>query len=141
VWRCTPEFPPQTRKLTWIDNCPVWRSSGAAHGFRVVEAARETGSGLHGRRQALLRILRHPKVQVIVVEHRDRLMRFGFAYLEAALAAQGRRLVVLDGAEITDDMVRDLYEVIVCMCARLYGKRAAKKRAKKAIEAMPCASC
>jgi putative resolvase len=106
-----------------------------------VEAARETGSGLHGRRQALLRILRHPKVQVIVVEHRDRLMRFGFAYLEAALAAQGRRLVVLDGAEITDDMVRDLYEVIVCMCARLYGKRAAKKRAKKAIEAMPCASC
>jgi putative resolvase len=113
----------------------------AAHGFRVVEAVRETGSGLHGRRKALLRILRHPKVQVIVVEHRHRLMRFGIAYVEAALAAQGRRLVVVDGAEITDDLVRDLHEVIVSMCTRRYGKRAAKNRAKKAIEAMQCESC
>ena len=112
----------------------------AAHGFRVVEAARE-GSGLNGRRKALLRISRNPKVQVIVVEHRDRLMRFGLEYPEAALAARGRRLVVLDDAEITADIVRDLHEVIVSMCARLYGKRAAKNRAKKAIEAMQCESC
>ena len=38
-----------------------------------------------------------------------------------------------------DDIVRDLHEVIVSMCARLYGKRAAKNRAKKAIEAIQCA--
>jgi putative resolvase len=63
--------------------------------FRVVEAVRETGSGLHGRK-ALLRIYRNRNVQIIVVEHRDRLMRFGFAYVEAALAAQGRRVVVID---------------------------------------------
>lgn len=110
----------------------------AKHGFRVVEAVQETGSGLNGRRKALLRIFRNPKVQVIVVEHRDRLMRFGFEYVEAALAAQGRRVVVVDGAEITDDIVRDLHEVIVSMCARLYGKRAAKNRAKKAIEVIQC---
>ena len=95
----------------------------------------------HGRRQALLRIFRNPKVQVIVVEHRDRLMRFGLEYLEAALAAQCRRVMVVDGSEITDDTVRDLQEVMVSRCARRYGKRAAKKRAKKAIEAMQCESC
>ena len=81
-------------------------------------------------------VIIHAAPASIVVEHRDRLMRFGFEYVEAALAAQGRRLVVLDGAEITDDIVRDLHEVIVSMCARLYGKRAAKNRAKKAIEAI-----
>src|SRR5215472_922726 len=43
----------------------------AKHGFRVVEAVQETGSGLHGRRKALLRVFRNPRVQVIVVEHRD----------------------------------------------------------------------
>jgi len=37
--------------------------------------------------------------------------------------------------------VRDLQEVIVSMCARLYGKRTAKNRAKKAIEAIQCESC
>ena len=76
-----------------------------------------------------------------MVEHRDRLMRFGLEYVEATLAAQGRRVMVVDGSEITDDIVRDLHEVIVSMCARLYGKRAAKNRAKKAIEAMQCESC
>ena len=112
----------------------------AKRGFRVVEAVQETGSGLNGRRKALLRIFRNPKVQVIVVEHRDRLMPFGFEYVEAALAAQGRRVVVIDAGEISDDdIVRDLQEVIVSMCARLYGKRAAKNRAKKAIEAIQCA--
>lgn len=112
-----------------------------AHGFRVVEAARETGSGLHGRRQALLRIFRNPKVHVIVVEHGHRLMRLGLEYVEAALAVQGRRLVVVDGAEINDDMVRDLQEVNVSLCARLYGKRAAKNRANKAMETIQCEWC
>jgi putative resolvase len=113
----------------------------AKHGFRVVEAVQETGSGLHGRRKALLRIFRNRNVQIIVVEHRDRLMRFGFEYVEAALAAQGRRVVVIDAGERTDDIVRDLQEVIVSMCARLYGKRSAKNRARKAIEAIECEQC
>lgn len=111
----------------------------APHGFRLVEAVQETGSGLQGRRKNLLRILGNPKIQVLVVEHRDRLMRFGLEYVEAALAAQGRRVVVVDGAEKTDDIVRDLQEVMVSLCARLYGKRGAKNRAKKALEAMQCA--
>ena len=54
---------------------------------------------------------------------------------------QGRRVVVIDAGEITDDIVRDLQEVIVSMCARLYGKRSAKNRAKKAIEALQCEQC
>jgi putative resolvase len=32
---------------------------------------------------------------VLVAEHRDRLARFGVEHLQAALSAQGRRLVVL----------------------------------------------
>jgi len=34
-----------------------------------------------------------------------------------------------------DDIVRDLHEVIVSLCTRLYGKRSAKNSAKRAIEA------
>jgi len=49
----------------------------AQHGFRVVEAVRYTGAGWNGRRKARLRIFRNPNIQVIVVERRDRLMRFG----------------------------------------------------------------
>ena len=65
-------------------------------------------------------------------------MRLGLEYVEAALAAQGRPVLVVDGAEITDDIVRDLQEVMVSLCAWLYGKIVAKNRAKKAIEAIEC---
>jgi putative resolvase len=91
---------------------------------------------LNGHRRGLLRILRTPGVTAVVVEHRDRLMRFGFEYVEAALAASGRKLIVVDETEVTDDIVRDVHEVLVSMCARLYGKRAAANRAKRAMEAM-----
>jgi len=71
-----------------------------------------------------------------VVEHRDRLMRFGFEYLEAALASQGRRIIVVDESEVKEDLVRDMTEVLTSFCARLYGKRAAANRARRALEAM-----
>jgi predicted site-specific integrase-resolvase len=79
--------------------------------------------------------LRDPAVTTIVVEHRDRFARFGAEYVEAALAAQGRRLLVVDPAEVDDDLVRDVTEILTLLCARLYGRRAAANRARRAVEA------
>jgi len=90
----------------------------AEKGWRVTEIVKEIGSGLNGHRRGLMRLLRTPAVTTVVVEHRARLMRFGFEYVEAALTAQGRTLVVVDPAEVTADLVRDLTEVLTSMCAR-----------------------
>src|SRR6202453_1678248 len=43
----------------------------------------------------------------------------------AALWAHGRRLVVLDCGEVTDDVVRDVVEVLTWLCARRYGRGSA----------------
>ncbi|WP_029138429.1 IS607 family transposase [Nakamurella lactea] len=91
----------------------------------------EVGSALNGHRRRFLSLLRDPQVSRIVVEHRDRFCRFGAEYVEAALAAQGRELVVMDPAEVDDDLVRDMTEILTSMCARLYGKPAAADRAAK----------
>ena len=72
---------------------------------------------------------------MIVVEHRDRLARFGVEHLDAALAAQGRRVLVADAGETADDLVRDMIEVLTSMCARLYGRRGARNRAMRAVTA------
>jgi putative resolvase len=74
-------------------------------------------------------------VSTIVVEHRDRFARFGAEYVEAALAAQVRRLLVVDPAEVDDDLVRDVTEILTSLCARLYGRRAAANRASRAVAA------
>jgi putative resolvase len=78
--------------------------------------------------------LSDPDAKVIVVEHRDRLARLGVEHLEAALAAHGRRIVIADPGEATDDLVRDVIEVLTSMCA-LYGRRGARNRAMRAITA------
>lgn len=63
-------------------------------------------------------------------------MRFGFEFLEAALAAQGRRLVVIDKNEVKDDLVQDMIEVLTSFCARLYGRRSAKNKAKRVLKSI-----
>ena len=105
------------------------------NGFVVKRTSTEIGSGLNGHRPKLLRLLKDPNVGGVVVEHRDRLMRFGAEYVESTLAAQGRRLIVVDETEMKDDLVQDMLDVLTSFCARLYGRRAAKNRAKKALEA------
>ena len=93
-------------------------------GLAVGEVVREVGSGLNGKRPKLRRVLLDPSATVIVVEH-----------LDAALAAGGRRLVVTDPGETTDDLARDMIEVLTSMCVRLYGRRGARTRAMRAMTA------
>jgi putative resolvase len=104
-----------------------------ARGLSVDEVVREVGSGVNGRRPKLRRVLSDPSATTVVVEHRDRLARFGVEHLEAALAAQGRRLLVAEAAETSDDLVPDMVEVLTSFCARRYGRRGARNRALRAV--------
>lgn len=101
----------------------------------VSRSISEIGSGLNGHRAKVMHLLADPTVRVIVVEHRDRLARFGSEYIEAAMSASGRKLIVVDQSEMKDDLVQDMIAVLTSFCARLYGRRSAKNRAAKAIAA------
>ncbi|MFE9654566.1 IS607 family transposase [Micromonospora sp. NPDC006431] len=101
----------------------------------VSQVVTEVGSALSGHRKKFLALLRDATVTTIVVEHRDRFARFGAEYVEAALTAQGRKLLVVDPAEVDDDLVRDVTQMLTSLCARLYGRRAAADRARRAVEA------
>lgn len=103
-------------------------------GLKIVKAIKEIGSGLNGKRSKLLSILRDPSVRTIVVEHKDRLVRFGFEYLEALFNASGRRIIVVDETEMKGDLAQDMIDVLTSFCAGLYGRRSAKNRAKKVLK-------
>src|SRR3990167_416694 len=79
-----------------------------AKGLRVQSVVPEIGSGLNGHRKGLARILGDAGARVILVEHRDRLARFGVEYIDAALAATGRRLIVADETEHKSDLVQEI---------------------------------
>jgi putative resolvase len=113
-----------------VTRLTAWTTS---QGVSVAEVVTEVGSAMNGSRPRLKRLLAHPQVGMIVVEHRDRLARFGVEHLEAALSAQDRKLVVADPGETTDDLVRDMIEVLSSFCARLHGRRGARNRALHAV--------
>jgi predicted site-specific integrase-resolvase len=119
----------------WAERNGVARVTGWAtvEQIPVDKVVTEVGSGLNGPRRKCLALLGDLSARRIVVEHRDRFCRFGSEYVEAALAAQGRELVVVDSAEVDDDLVRGMTEILTSMCARMYGKRAAQNRAKRAL--------
>ncbi|MGY1452974.1 IS607 family transposase [Streptomyces sp. SS8] len=121
-----PDLERQTARLS------AW---AAKAGHKVVRIESEIGSGMNGGRPKAKRLLADARVTTVVVEHKDRLGRMNVELIEAALSASGRRLVVLDGGEAEDDLVRDMVEVLTSFCARLYGRRSAKNRARKALEA------
>ena len=81
------------------------RTCSRTFGLPVVREIKEVGSGLNGHRKKLASPLADTDVTTIVVEHRDRLMRFGTDYIEAAMAASGWRLIVVNDGEMKDDLV------------------------------------
>ena len=99
----------------------------------VCEVVTEVGSGMKGGRGKLSRLLADPTATTIIVEHPERLARIGVEQLEAALAAQGRKVVVVDDGEVDDDLELEMTEVLLSLCARFYGRRGAGKRAEKAL--------
>lgn len=94
----------------------------------------EIGSGMNPGRAKIKAILADPEIGTIVVENRDRLARMSVELIEAALAANNRKVVYIDNT-VTDDTTQDIIEFMTSVCARMYGKRGANDRAEKALRA------
>lgn len=105
------------------------RDYAAARGYQVVAEVTEIASGLNDERPKLTKLLTDAKVGVIVVEHRDRLTRFGYGYIAALLEHEGRRVEAIYPSDTGNDLVDDFVAVITSMAAHVYGRRNAKRRA------------
>ena len=109
------------------------RDYAAAKGYTVAKEVSEMASGLTDHRPQLSKLLMDPTIGTIVVEHQDRLTRFGAEDIRQLLETQGRQLEVLfpseTDEELVDDLVDDFVAVLTSMAARLYGRRTAKRRA------------
>ena len=108
------------------------RLSGWAARAGVPVVRVEASAGMNGTRARARRVLAGPEVTVVVAGHPDRLGGMNSELAEAALAARGRRLVVVDAAEVTGDLVRDMTGVLTSFGAQLYGGRPARNWALKA---------
>lgn len=69
-----------------------------------------------------------------MVEHKDRLTRIGFNYIEQLLAMQGRKIEVINLAENGKaDLIQDFVSIVTSFCVRLYGQRRSKRKTERII--------
>ena len=63
--------------------------------------------------------------------------RFGVAYIQTLLAMQGRELVMVNIADTAeDDLMGDFVAMVTSFCARLYGRRRAKRKTEQVLAAL-----
>ena len=94
----------------------------AARGYKVIKVVTEIGSGLNDKRPKLESLLTDESVKMIVVEHSDRLARFGLNYINKLLELEGRKIEIInEQSNDKDDLMQDFVSIITSFCARLYG--------------------
>ena len=106
-----------------------------AKGYKTLFNVKEIGSGLNDSRPLLIKLLRNDSIDIILVEHKDRLTRFGFKYIEELLDTKNRKIEVINNiTDDKDDLIQDFISVITSFCARIYGQRRGKRNTEKLIK-------
>jgi predicted site-specific integrase-resolvase len=105
-----------------------------ANGYQIVRNVKEIGSGLNDHRKQLETLLQQDGYDILLVEHKDRLARFGTNYLGVLLLRSGVKLEIVNLAENgKDELMQDLIAIVTSFAARLYGQRRASRKTEKII--------
>ena len=118
----------QTQSQRLIDFCN-------AKGWTTSENITEIGSGVNDNRKKLLKILQEEKATKLVVEHKDRLTRIGFNFIQEACKKFGCEIVIVNNVEgEREDIIQDFVSIITSFCSKLYGQRRSKRKTEMLIK-------
>ena len=82
-------------------------------------------------RKKLMSLLKDPSITRIVVEHKDRLTRFGFNYIKELWHGE---IIINEVDNDEHDLMQDFVSLVTSLVARLYGRRRSKRRTEQLIE-------
>lgn len=111
------------------------KTFATSNGYTIVRIGKERGSGLNDNRRVLNSILENSKDwDILIVEHKDRLTRYGYNHINLLLKQLGKQIIIINQVEDdTQDLMNDLISVVYSFSARLYGKRR-KERAQLIVQ-------
>lgn len=95
-----------------------------AKGYKITNEVKEVGSGLNDKRK-----------NFIIVEHKGRLTRFGFNYLETFMKSHKKEIEVInDVSNNKEDLIQDFISIITSFCAKIYDQRRSRRKTEKIIK-------
>ncbi|RLE86873.1 MAG: IS607 family transposase [Thermoprotei archaeon] len=116
------------------------RNYCSAKGYKVIDVVTDIASGLKEDRSGLhklFNIVEKHQADVVVVEFKDRLTRFGFDYLKKYFESHGVGIEVIEETEkgYIEELIEDFVSIVISFAGRIYGKRSQKfRKIKKVIE-------
>ncbi|MEK7485549.1 MAG: IS607 family transposase [Planctomycetota bacterium] len=111
------------------------KNYASAKGFSIRYIVQEIGSGINDHRKKLQSLLQKEDWNILLVEHKDRLTRFGFNYLKILLEKENRFIEVVNWAEDEKgDLIEDLVSIIYSFAAQMYGIRRAKRKTETILQ-------
>lgn len=117
-----------TQKKRLIDYCN-------ARGYKVYKVIEEYGSGINDKRPKLQKLLKDQDFTKIVIEHKDRLTRLGFNYIETLLNKNNKQIEVVNNVDTDkEDIIQDFVSIITSYCAKIYGKRRSNRKTEQLIK-------
>lgn len=113
------------------------RLYAVAKGYQIIKEVKEIGSGLNDNRTKLNEIFEKDlnKFEILLVEHKDRLTRFGFNYIELFLKSHNKKIEIINAVNTNkEDLIQDFISIITLFCTRIYGQRCSRRKTEKLIK-------
>lgn len=106
-----------------------------AKGYSIHKIIEEFGSGINDKRPKLEKLILEGDFSKIIIEHKDRLSRLGFNYLEMLCKITGKEIEIVNNIQTDEeDIIQDFVSIVTSFCARIYGKRRSKRITEKLIQ-------
>jgi putative resolvase len=111
-------------------------SFALSNGFIIEGIYKDIASGMNFKRQGLLKLLEYCQkhyINMVIIEYKDRLARFGVDLLKEFLRSFGTELLIVNtiDSDYKQEIIDDMIAIIIHFSSRLYGKRKGKNKANK----------
>ncbi len=105
-------------------------------GYKIVSVFDEVGSGMNDSRKKLhklFELVETNQIDIVLVEHKDRLSRFCFNYLVSYFKSYSVKIELVEeilGKGYETELVEDILSLMASFNAKIYGKRSSQNRRK-----------
>lgn len=106
----------------------------AKHNLYIEYIIKDCGSGLNDKRNGFVKLtdlIINGKINKVIIEHRDRLTRFQYYFIEKIYKEFGCEIIAVDDQEDisdTEELTRDLMALLASFSGKYYGKRSLDRR-------------
>ena len=128
-----PQKPDLANQITALENFCT------ANGYAVTEWVSEIGSGLNYNRKKFNKLfldIEMGNVSMLIIAHKDRLVRFGFEWFESFAERHSCKIIIMNQESLSpaEEVTQDLLAIIHCFSSRLYGLRKYQDKVKKLVQ-------